>query len=113
MLLRLSYLALTNVFAFARLLRVSDVDKDVEILAQRHQLAVMQRQVDRALLRCGISGRAELGRGRRQIATRRRTAATRHGWVLDWENVVLVLPRMVHQHFSSSAARYRTSDNEL
>jgi hypothetical protein len=75
-LLRLSCLALTNAFAFARLLRMSDVDKDVEILALRHQLAVMQRQVDRALLRCGISGRAELGRGRRQIATRRRTAAT-------------------------------------
>jgi putative transposase len=42
-LLRLSYLALTNVFAFVRLLPVSNVDKDVVILAQRHQLAVLQR----------------------------------------------------------------------
>jgi putative transposase len=48
--LRLSYLALTNVFAFVRLLPVSDVDKDVEILALRHQLAVLQRQVDRPRL---------------------------------------------------------------
>ena len=50
MLLRLSYLALTNVFAFVRLLPVSDVDKDVEILALRHQLAVLQRQIDRPRL---------------------------------------------------------------
>jgi putative transposase len=49
-LLRLSYLALTNVFAFVRLLPVSSVDKDVEILALRHQLAVLQRQVDRPRL---------------------------------------------------------------
>ena len=47
MLLRLSYLALTNVVAFVRLLPMSDVDKDVEILALRHQLAVLQRQIDR------------------------------------------------------------------
>jgi putative transposase len=46
-LLRLSYLALTNVFAFVRLLPMSVVDKDVEILALRHQLAVLQRQIDK------------------------------------------------------------------
>jgi hypothetical protein len=46
-LLRLSYLALTNVFAFIRLLPMSDVDKNVEILALRHQLAILQRQIDR------------------------------------------------------------------
>jgi len=49
-LLRLSYLALTNVFAFVRLLPVSNVDKDVEILALRHQLAVLQRQIDKPRL---------------------------------------------------------------
>jgi putative transposase len=49
-LLRLSYLALTNVFAFVRLLPTSDVDKHVEILALRHQLAVLQRQIDRPRL---------------------------------------------------------------
>jgi putative transposase len=47
MLLPLSYLALSTVFAFARLLPMSDTDKDVEILALRHQLAVLQRQIDR------------------------------------------------------------------
>jgi hypothetical protein len=58
-LLRLSYLALTNVFAFVRLLPMSDVDKDVEILALRHQLAVLQRQIDKPHLT--TSDRAFLG----------------------------------------------------
>jgi hypothetical protein len=37
MLLRLPYLALTSVFAFIRLLPMSDVDENVEILALRHR----------------------------------------------------------------------------
>jgi putative transposase len=49
-LLRLPYLALTSVFALARLLPMSDVDKNVEILALRHQLAVLQRQIDKPRL---------------------------------------------------------------
>jgi putative transposase len=49
-LLRMSYLALTNMVAFVRLLPMNDVDKDIEILALRHQLAVLQRQVDRPRL---------------------------------------------------------------
>ncbi len=50
MLSRLPYLALTGVFAAMRLLPVSDIDKDIEILALRHQLAVLQRQVGRPRL---------------------------------------------------------------
>lgn len=50
MLLRLSYLALRNVFAFVRLLPISDADKDVEILALRHQLTALQRQIDKPRL---------------------------------------------------------------
>ena len=45
MLLRLAYLALTNTFTLMRLLPMSDQDKDIEILALRHQLIVLQRQV--------------------------------------------------------------------
>ncbi len=45
MLLRLAYLTVTNAFAVLRLLPSSDRDKDVEILALRHQLAVLQRQL--------------------------------------------------------------------
>jgi putative transposase len=37
-LLRLAYLGVTNAFALLRLLPMSDRDKDVEILALRHQL---------------------------------------------------------------------------
>ena len=43
--LRLAYLALTNTFALIRMLPMSDRDTDVEILALRHQLAVLQRKV--------------------------------------------------------------------
>jgi transposase InsO family protein len=44
-LLRLAYLTLTNTFAVLRLLPMSDRDKDVEILALRHQLAVLERHL--------------------------------------------------------------------
>ena len=46
MLLRLAYLAVTNGLALLRLLPTSDRAKDVEILALRHQLAVVQRQLN-------------------------------------------------------------------
>ncbi|MFE7243801.1 integrase core domain-containing protein [Streptomyces sp. NPDC057580] len=45
MLLRLAYLAATKTFSLLRLLPMSDGDKDIEILALRHQLLVLQRQV--------------------------------------------------------------------
>ena len=60
MLLRLAYLTVTTMFAALRLVPASDRDKDVEILALRHQIAVLERQLggkkvrftppDRALL---------------------------------------------------------------
>nr|WP_322756340.1 hypothetical protein [Frankia sp. Cas3] len=46
MLVRLTYLGVTNAFVLLRLLPRSDCDKDVEILTLRHQLAVLQRQLD-------------------------------------------------------------------
>ncbi|MEY9969035.1 putative transposase [Streptacidiphilus sp. MAP12-16] len=45
MLLRLAYLTVTNAFAALRMLPMSDRDKDAEILALRHQVAVLQRQL--------------------------------------------------------------------
>lgn len=48
--LRLSYLALTGVIMLFRLLPTSTTDKDAEILVLRHQLAILQRQVDKPRL---------------------------------------------------------------
>lgn len=47
MLLHLACLAATNAFALLRLLPMSDRDQDIEILALRHQLMVLQRQVSK------------------------------------------------------------------
>jgi putative transposase len=41
MLLRLAYLGITNAFALLRLLPGSNRDRDAEILALRHQFAVL------------------------------------------------------------------------
>lgn len=45
--LRLPYPAVSSVFALRRLLPMSDVDKDIEILMSRYQLVVLQGQFDR------------------------------------------------------------------
>jgi putative transposase len=45
-LLRLSYLAVSSMFTVIRLLPMSGTEKDIEILALRHQLAILQRQMD-------------------------------------------------------------------
>jgi putative transposase len=59
-LLRLAYLAVTNVFALLRLLPMSDRDKDVEILALRHQIMVLERQLGKARPRFSLADRAFL-----------------------------------------------------
>src|SRR5918911_122578 len=60
MLLRLAYLGITNAFALLRLLPGSDRDKDAEILALRHQLAVLQRQLGGQRVRFEPADRAWL-----------------------------------------------------
>ncbi|MEV4451712.1 MULTISPECIES: hypothetical protein [Streptomyces] len=45
MLLRLTCLGVVNAFATLRLLPMSDRDKDAEILALRHQITVLERQL--------------------------------------------------------------------
>jgi hypothetical protein len=49
-LLRLPYLTLTSVFTLIRLLPMSDIEKNIEILTLRHQLAILQRQIDKPRL---------------------------------------------------------------
>lgn len=60
MLLRLAYLGVTNVFALLRLLPRSDHDKDTEILVLRHQLAMLQRQLNGQRIRFEPADRAWL-----------------------------------------------------
>jgi putative transposase len=58
--LRLAYLGVRNAFAFLRLLPMSDRDKDVEILALRHQLSVLHRQLGTEKVQFDSSDRAFL-----------------------------------------------------
>ncbi|WP_406045759.1 integrase core domain-containing protein [Micromonospora sp. NBC_00898] len=60
MLLRPAYLGVTNAFALLRLLPMSDRDKDVEILALRHQITVLERQLGKTRPRFSPSDRAFL-----------------------------------------------------
>jgi putative transposase len=59
-LLRLAWLAVTNMFALPRLLPASDRDKDVEILALRHQITVLERQLGKAWPRFSLADQAFL-----------------------------------------------------
>ena len=58
--MRLAYLGMSNAFALLRLLPMSDRDKDAEILALRHQLVVLQRQLGANRVRFTPSDRALL-----------------------------------------------------
>src|SRR5258706_5478261 len=60
-LLRLAYLGVTNALAIMRLLPLSDRDKDAEILALRHQIMVLQRQLGKERVRFDPTDRAFLG----------------------------------------------------
>src|ERR1700730_8372295 len=58
--MRLAYLGLTNVFGLLRLLPMSSRDTDAEILALRHQLSVLQRQLSPNRIRFTPGDRALL-----------------------------------------------------
>ncbi|MEV0051530.1 hypothetical protein AB0H34_13650 [Saccharopolyspora shandongensis] len=54
MLVRFAYLAVAHAFAVLRLLPKTDREKDVEILALRHQLTILQRQLGDNICNCGL-----------------------------------------------------------
>ncbi|MFC0112292.1 helix-turn-helix domain-containing protein [Kibdelosporangium aridum] len=60
MLARLAFLGLTNTFALLRLIPMSNRDKDIEILALRHQIGVLQRQLGDTRVRFSPADRALL-----------------------------------------------------
>jgi putative transposase len=91
-LLRLAYLGLTNTFALIRLLPRSNQDKDIEILALRHQIAVLQRQLGDTKVRFSPADRALLAallhRLPRHILRRFRLLA-RPDTILRWHRDLL------------------------
>lgn len=58
--MRLAYLTMANTFAVLRLLPMTDRDKDAEILVLRHQITVLERQLDGAKVRFAAADRALL-----------------------------------------------------
>ena len=60
MLLRLAYLGATNALAMLRLLPMSDRAKDAEILALRHQITILERQLHGQKIRFTAADRALL-----------------------------------------------------
>ena len=93
MLLRLAYLGVTNVFALLRLLPMSSRDKDAEILALRHQLSVLQRQLSPDRVRFSPGDRALLAALLHQIprdVLKRLHLVVRPDTVLRWHRDVVV-----------------------
>jgi hypothetical protein len=66
-LLRLGYLIVSNIFAMLRLLPMRKRGKEVEILALRHQIAVLERQLGKQRVRF-TPGRSCLPRGTPALA---------------------------------------------
>ncbi|WP_432906069.1 hypothetical protein ACQP1S_11610 [Micromonospora matsumotoense] len=62
MLLRLAYLGVTNALTLLRLLPMSDRDKDAEILALRHQIMILERQLGGDRVRFAPRGPGMAGR---------------------------------------------------
>ena len=79
MLLRLAYLAATNTFALLRLLPMSDRDKDIEILALRHQIGVLQRQLRDTRVRFSPADRASSTPTAGSASSARHHTRPRHG----------------------------------
>jgi putative transposase len=86
-LLRLAYLTVTNTFAVLRLLPMSDRDKDTEILALRHQIGVLERQLGDEKVRFTPADRAFLAALLHRLpreALRRLRLLVRPDTILRW-----------------------------
>jgi transposase len=87
MLLRLVYLGMASAFAMLRLLPMSDRDMDVEVLALRHQIAVLERQLNGQRVRFDAGDRAFLAallQGLPPEVLRRMRLLVRPDTVLRW-----------------------------
>ncbi|MFG1811090.1 hypothetical protein [Streptomyces sp. NPDC049040] len=87
MLWKLAYLGVTNAFAMLRLLPMTDRDKDTEILALRHQIAVLERQLNWQRVAFAAGDRAFLAallHGLPKDVLRRMRLLVRPDTVLRW-----------------------------
>lgn len=92
MLLRLAYLGMVNAFAMLRLLPMSDREKDAEILALRHQITVLERQLGEKRVRFTLSDRAFLAALLHRLprdVLRRVRLPVRPGTLLRWHRDLL------------------------
>ncbi len=97
-LLRLAYLTVTNAFAVLCLLPMGDRAKDVEILALRHRLAVLQRQLGQSTVTFTPADRAFLAALLQPLSRtvlRRLQLLVRPDTVLRWHRD-LTQQRQVH-----------------
>jgi putative transposase len=86
-LLRLAYLGVTNALAMLRLLPMSDSAKDAEILALRHQITVLERQLHGEKIRFAPTDRTFLAALLHQLprdVARRIRLLVRPETVLRW-----------------------------
>ena len=81
MLLRLTYLGVTNAFALLRLLPMSDHDKDTEILVLGHQITVLQRQLAPDTVRFAAPDRAFLAALLHRLLRRPKIRRRSHYWL--------------------------------
>lgn len=96
MLLRLPYLGMASKFAMLRLLPMSDRDKDVEILARRHQIAVLERHLNGQRVRFDAGDRAFLAallQGLPPEVLRRMRLVARPDTVLRWHRDLVARSR--------------------
>jgi hypothetical protein len=96
---RLAYLGVTNAFAMPRLPPMSDRDKDVEILAPRHQITVLERQLGADRPRFRPSDRAFLVAPPHQLprdAPRRLPLSARPDTVLRWHRDLVARHHAAH-----------------
>ena len=87
MLLKLAYLGMTNTFSLLRLLPLSGREKDIEILALRHQIGVLERQLNGQRVRFHAIDRAFLASLLQSLpreALRRIRLLVRPDTVLRW-----------------------------
>ena len=105
MLLRLAYLTETNTFAALRLLPVIDRDRNTEILALRHQITVLERQLGDKRVRFTPPDRALLAALLHRLqpeALRRMRLTIRPDTVLRWHRDLIK-----KRHAARSAPRRR------